>query len=259
MPTPKTLKSRKTRRSPKHGETKEIIRKLEDVIEYIKRYEDSDINLAPVMSAIPEINSITKSTSRVIPVPGIDNSYVKNKPKRSGPTKWNEFLKDYIAKETAKGRKITRLEAMAEAGTLYREKYGNKKTRRAPKTVVPQTLTNVSTPLEKESEATEFEETVEVPVEDEVPEDSSKENVTEAVEVSENLSTPLPVGSNYVNEGMNNTGMRKISIKGEKYFMTNSNRGLFKRNSDDSIGNWTGYLEKNGRIRETDAPLTEEA
>lgn len=43
------------------------------------------------------------------------------KPRRSGPTVWNEYLKRYIQEQEAKGRKITRLQAMAEAGNNYRK------------------------------------------------------------------------------------------------------------------------------------------
>jgi hypothetical protein len=45
-------------------------------------------------------------------------------PKSAGPTKWNEFLEKYIKNQAAKGRKITRLEAMSEAGPNYRRTYG---------------------------------------------------------------------------------------------------------------------------------------
>lgn len=44
--------------------------------------------------------------------------------KKPGPKLWNEFLRNYIAKQEAAGRKITRLQAMAEAGPNYRAKYG---------------------------------------------------------------------------------------------------------------------------------------
>ena len=44
--------------------------------------------------------------------------------KKSGPKLWNEFLRNYMARQEAAGRKITRLQAMAEAGPNYRTKYG---------------------------------------------------------------------------------------------------------------------------------------
>jgi hypothetical protein len=46
------------------------------------------------------------------------------RPKSVGPKLWNEFLRNYIANQASKGRKLTRLEAMAEAGPNYRRKYG---------------------------------------------------------------------------------------------------------------------------------------
>ena len=58
--------------------------------------------------------------------------------KKPGPKLWNEFLRNYMAREEAKGRKITRLQAMSEAGPNYRAKYGIsekrvRKTAKAPK------------------------------------------------------------------------------------------------------------------------------
>lgn len=44
--------------------------------------------------------------------------------KKPGPKLWNEFLRNYMARQEASGRKITRLQAMAEAGPNYRSKYG---------------------------------------------------------------------------------------------------------------------------------------
>jgi hypothetical protein len=46
------------------------------------------------------------------------------RPKSTGPKAWNEFLKKYMSNQAAKGRKLTRLEAMAEAGANYRREYG---------------------------------------------------------------------------------------------------------------------------------------
>jgi hypothetical protein len=58
------------------------------------------------------------------------------KPKSMGPKLWNEFLKNYMANQAAKGRKITRLDAMAEAGPNYRRKHGLPE----PKPKKPKTL-----------------------------------------------------------------------------------------------------------------------
>jgi hypothetical protein len=44
--------------------------------------------------------------------------------KKPGPKLWNEFLRNYMSRQEAAGRKITRLQAMAEAGPNYRTKYG---------------------------------------------------------------------------------------------------------------------------------------
>jgi hypothetical protein len=55
--------------------------------------------------------------------------------KKPGPKLWNEFLRNYMARQEAAGRKITRLQAMAEAGPNYRTKYGikEKKTHKTAK------------------------------------------------------------------------------------------------------------------------------
>jgi len=58
----------------------------------------------------------------------------------------------------------------------------------------------------------------------------------------------------YVNEGIDpDTNMKKIDIKGKKYFMTTFNKGLWERVDDSGLGDWVGYLEPSG-IRVTNAP-----
>jgi hypothetical protein len=58
------------------------------------------------------------------------------RPKSMGPKLWNEFLKNYMRNQEAAGRKLTRLEAMAEAGPNYRRKHGLPE----PKPKKPKTL-----------------------------------------------------------------------------------------------------------------------
>ena len=55
--------------------------------------------------------------------------------KRPGPQLWNEFLKNYMKQQESSGRKLTRPQAMAEAGPNYRKKYGV--TKKVSKTVQP--------------------------------------------------------------------------------------------------------------------------
>jgi hypothetical protein len=58
----------------------------------------------------------------------------------------------------------------------------------------------------------------------------------------------------YEDEGLGeNSVARKVVIDGEDYFMTDQDRGLFKRSGED-MGEWIGYLEPGGHIRYTNSP-----
>jgi hypothetical protein len=59
--------------------------------------------------------------------------------KRPGPKLWNEFLKNYMRMQEAKGRKISRGQAMKEAGPNYRAKHDRPtpKTRKKVKNFTP--------------------------------------------------------------------------------------------------------------------------
>jgi len=58
----------------------------------------------------------------------------------------------------------------------------------------------------------------------------------------------------YEDEGVGeNSVARKVVIDGEDYFMTDQDRGLFKRSGED-MGEWIGYLEPGGHIRYTNSP-----
>jgi hypothetical protein len=48
--------------------------------------------------------------------------------------------------------------------------------------------------------------------------------------------------------------MQKIVIEDVPYFMTLADKGLFKRTDDGNVGEWVGYLEDGGKIRETNQP-----
>lgn len=86
-------------------------------------------------NAAAEFNAIANGSGAAAfaPVPA---AAAPVRPKSIGPKLWNEFLKNYMRNQEAKGRKITRLEAMAEAGPNYRRKHGLPD----PKPKKPQTL-----------------------------------------------------------------------------------------------------------------------
>jgi hypothetical protein len=64
--------------------------------------------------------------------------------KRPGPQLWNEFLKNYMRNQESKGRKISRAEAMREAGVNYRAKYGLPTPKSRKKAKNQPVITNVS-------------------------------------------------------------------------------------------------------------------
>lgn len=89
--------------------------------------------------------------------------------------------------------------------------------------------------------------------------------VTEAEENSLSLGSLTPANKTptntnnaankgYTDLGLDDTlGMRKIRVGNRNLFMTNSDKGLFERDEDDSAGGFVGYL-RNGAIEEADEP-----
>lgn len=254
--------------------------------------------------------------------------------KRPGPQLWNEFLKNYMKQQESSGRKLTRPQAMAEAGPNYRKKYGV--TKKVSKTVQPtparvspvksiNTLSTAST-LEDEDQrnrnavenlrnrnavenarnanavenvrnANAVENLRNANAAANVRNGNAAENVRNAnapqnannefkTRVSNRVANQLAnqvettksetnvfknrmnnqnVGSStnlrpnttyygYEDEGLGeNSVARKVVIDGEDYFMTDQDRGLFKRSGED-MGEWIGYLEPGGHIRYTNSP-----
>ena len=72
-------------------------------------------------------------------------------------------------------------------------------------------------------------------------------------QVSRNNLRPSPATYGYEDMGLNeNSPARKIVIDGNKYYMTDEDRALFRRSENNGIGEWVGYLEPGGQIRETE-------
>jgi len=70
---------------------------------------------------------------------------------------------------------------------------------------------------------------------------------------STNNSRPSPATYAYEDMGLGeNSPARKILINGNKYYMTDKDRGLFQRSDNDGVGDWVGYLEPGGEIRYTE-------
>jgi len=68
-----------------------------------------------------------------------------------------------------------------------------------------------------------------------------------------NNSRPSPATYAYEDMGLGaNSPARKILIDGNKYYMTDKDRGLFQRSDNDGVGDWVGYLEPGGEIRYTE-------
>jgi hypothetical protein len=78
---------------------------------------------AVAANAAAEFNAIANGAAVAAPLVPMAAAAAA-RPKSIGPKLWNEFLKNYMRNQAAAGRKLTRLEAMAEAGPNYRRKHG---------------------------------------------------------------------------------------------------------------------------------------
>ena len=237
--------------------------------------------------------------------------------KRPGPQLWNEFLKNYMKQQESSGRKLTRPQAMAEAGPNYRKKYGV--TKKVSKTVQPtparvspvksiNTLSTASTLEENEDERNRnavenvrnanavenlrnanaaanvrngnavenvrngnaaanannqsmnrVSNRVANQVSNQVENTKSETNAFKNRMNNQNIGSSTNLRPNttyygYEDEGLGeNSVARKVVIDGEDFFMTDQDRGLFKRSGED-MGEWIGYLEPGGHIRYTNSP-----
>ena len=238
---------------------------------------------------------------------------VPPKAKKPGPDLWNQFLRNYISNQEAKGRKITRLQAMSEAGPNYRAKYQLPEPKPRAKTAkVPKNLGGVQVaPVEKPVVTNARKsrkvkvmapgnlapvtpgrvspprpiaapELLPLPTAASAPAPTAApaktpgffENLTSTFTAKPanivnavnpfNTPTPAPANNNsarpspseysYNNLGKNaNNPARKIMVEDQEYYMSNANRGLYRR-SGTNTGEWVGYLEPGGVIRYTNQP-----
>jgi hypothetical protein len=207
------------------------------------------------------------------------------KAKKPGPVLWNEFLKNYMSNQKARGRNITRLQAMAEAGPNYRRKYSlpepkpRKKTMKvnknsggiqiAPAPDAAAAAAPAPAPTRPPKKVTVMRPGNSAPLTPGRPSPQRPLNPTGILNSIASAFTPAapaapeaPAASNrpspetylYTNQGKNASDpARKIVLDDEEYFMSNEDRGLFRR-SGPNIGDWVGYLEPGGRIRYTEEP-----
>jgi hypothetical protein len=239
--------------------------------------------LAPLpveLSDIPQ--ELAPVTSNVAVRPAVNISVKKRKSGScpGGPKAFNEFLK---AKRPEVEAQLLAETGQAPPYTMVRERISKlwrescqaptknttRRRSKVPKTPsvvpsVPQTpgrvnanvplVSNVKSemPLSRINEGSEEEipEVTEIPA---VPE------VTEATEATEIPAVPEAteaIESQYNDLGMNNAvGLRKVTVKGKPFYMTNTNGGLFKRESDTNseVGSFVGYF-RNGNIVYQDEP-----
>jgi len=206
------------------------------------------------------------------------------KAKKPGPVLWNEFLKNYMSNQKARGRNITRLQAMAEAGPNYRRKYSlpepkpRKKTMKVNKNsggiqiAPPVAAAPAPAPTRPPKKVTVMRPGNSAPLTPGRQSPQRPLNPTGILNSIASAFTPAaaapeapeaaPATSNrpspetylYTNQGKNaGDPARKIVLDDEEYFMSNEDRGLFRR-SGPNIGDWVGYLEPGGRIRYTEEP-----
>jgi len=267
-----------TRRTDKQR----IIDMLGEVIELVKKDAPVLHSTREVLSRIPEPES--EENQPVAPLPVALPAAApapQVKPVYKGPQKWNEFrkMRMQMLMNNIKSKKLTYDEALRIVAKNYREDRGlAPKTRKAIKVNAVDEAPESS--LNRNSEPVKLSSSLPKPSQPvELSKPSQNSELAESGELSQNsLPKPsqpsqpksqansqsnsnsepeLPLNPStymYKDEGLNNTGMRKVNIAGKKYFMTDANRGLFARNSNNAIGDWQGYLEEGGNIRKTNEP-----
>jgi hypothetical protein len=204
------------------------------------------------------------------------------KAKKPGPQLWNEFLRNYMRNQKEKGRNITRLQAMAEAGPNYRAKYSLPDAKPRRKTVkIPKNLGGIqAAPVVSENRrvriaapenmasVTPGRQSPPRPMANNgkplgilntlasvfTPTSASSASSASTASNASNSGRPSPSSYLYTNLGKNsNNPARKILLDNQEYFMSDEDRGLFRR-SGSNTGEWVGYLEPGGRIRYTEDP-----
>ena len=230
--------------------------------------------LAPLpveLSDIPQ--ELAVATGNVAVRPAVNISVKKRKPGScpGGPKAFNEFLKAkrpeveaQLLAETGQAAPYTMVRE--RISKLWREscqataKNTTRRRSKVPKTPsvvpsVPQTpgRVNANVPLVSNVKPEMPLSRINEGSEEEIPEVTEATAVPEATEAT---AATEATESQYNDLGMNNVvGLRKVTVKGKPFYMTNKNGGLFKRESDTNseVGSFVGYF-RNGNIVYQDEP-----
>jgi hypothetical protein len=227
---------------------------------------------APVATALPmtlkkRTPTVTAPvTAALVTAPVARNTTLKLKKAPScpgGPKAFNEFLKSKRAEVEAElGGEAPYSEVRARIAQLWKETCSSagagaggaasKRGTRKVKTLTTPARVNAPVPLAAAAAAP-----VALSAVPEVTE--SKETEAEEAEEeaqAEDENAILPVQDGYEDLGMDEMfDMRKVRVDGRDLYMTDANKGLFKRNDedDDPLGEFVGYL-RNGKIVQQNAP-----
>jgi hypothetical protein len=214
--------------------------------------------------------------------------------KRPGPQLWNEFLKNYMRNQESKGRKISRAEAMREAGVNYRAKYGlptpksRKKAKNQPvvtnvanvanaaNAVVPGSLVTLTpgrgTPVKSANAPSAFQNVLNTLTGTAAPaaNANAQANATNApvpapeqdpnnpsntnTNANTNAIRPSPATYGYQDLGMAANNSARKVIVDGDEYFMTDNDRALFRRMGDDLGDWVGYLEPGGTIRYTESP-----
>lgn len=184
-----------------------------------------------------------------------------------GPKAFNEFVKKYRSEQKEKGRELSYQEALKEAGPVFKLRCrengtsaaaneARKAARREKRRKTQKVAFKSPTPEAEQDEIA----TEPLVGEEEKEAEATATRVSPAAATAGRVSPPRSLAevaapAPYLNEGLDNSqGMQKIVLEDVPYFMTLADKGLFKRTEDGNVGEWVGYLEEGGKIRETNQP-----
>ena len=162
-----------------------------------------------------------------------------------GPKAFNEFVKKYREEQKKKGRELSYQEALKEAGPVFKVR------------CLENGSSAAANEARKAARREKRRQTQKVAFKSPTPAGGAAAAAATAGRVSppRSLARVEEAPAPYLNEGLDNSqGMQKIVLEDVPYFMTLADKGLFKRTDDGNVGEWVGYLEEGGKIRETNQP-----
>ena len=165
-----------------------------------------------------------------------------------GPKAFNEFVKKYREEQKEKGRELSYQEALKEAGPVFKVR------------CLENGSSAAANEARKAARREKRRQTQKVAFKSPTPAGGAAAGGAAAAATAGRVSPPRSLAevaapAPYLNEGLDNSqGMQKIVLEDVPYFMTLADKGLFKRTEDGNVGEWVGYLEEGGKIRETNQP-----